>query len=129
MEQQVVRYTTADGTQVRFEIDASEDYRPVGAAESIGRVREAMKPVVAAAHEIVADFKALRLDEVEVKFGIKVSGQANWLVARAATEGNFEVTLKWSSATDEGVAGAVDEAADEPETGPEPQPGAEPAGA
>ena len=34
-------------------------------------------------------------DSVEVKFGIKVTGTADWLVAKAATEGNFEVTLKW----------------------------------
>ena len=35
-------------------------------------------------------------DEVVVKFGVKASGQANWFVAKAAGEGNFEVTLTWS---------------------------------
>ena len=34
-------------------------------------------------------------DEVELKFGVKVSGTMNWLVARAASEGNFEITLTW----------------------------------
>ncbi|MCA1695681.1 MAG: hypothetical protein LC749_13655 [Actinobacteria bacterium] len=33
---------------------------------------------------------------MEVKFGIKVSGTANWLIAKAATEGNFDITLTWT---------------------------------
>jgi hypothetical protein len=37
-----------------------------------------------------------RPDEVELKFGIKVSGGASWLVAKAAGEANFEVSLTWS---------------------------------
>ncbi|GAB3934514.1 hypothetical protein GCM10027614_07660 [Micromonospora vulcania] len=40
--------------------------------------------------------RELAPDGVEVKFGVKVTGTANWLVAKAATEGNFEVTLSWS---------------------------------
>lgn len=36
-------------------------------------------------------------DEVEVKFGVKVTGGANWLIAKAATEGNFEITLTWKA--------------------------------
>ncbi len=40
--------------------------------------------------------KEARPERIEVKFGIKVSGGANWLIARAATEGSFEVTLSWS---------------------------------
>ena len=35
-------------------------------------------------------------DEVEVKFGVKVNGGTNWLVAKAATEANFEITLTWN---------------------------------
>lgn len=31
-----------------------------------------------------------------MKFGIKVSGGANWFVAKTAGEANFEVTLTWS---------------------------------
>ena len=39
--------------------------------------------------------RAVAPDEVQVKFGLKVSGEANWWVAKAATEGNLEVTLTW----------------------------------
>jgi hypothetical protein len=37
-------------------------------------------------------------DEVVVRFGMKVSGRMDWLVAKAATEGNFEITLTWKGA-------------------------------
>ena len=40
--------------------------------------------------------KEIKPGEVEVKFGVKVTGEANWVVAKAATEGSFEITLKWS---------------------------------
>jgi len=39
--------------------------------------------------------RELSPDGVQVKFGVKVTGTMNWLVAKAATEGNFEVTLGW----------------------------------
>jgi Trypsin-co-occurring domain 1 len=95
---QVVRYTAGDdNTEVRFEIDPPAGFRPVAAGEIAGRVRDAVQPVVEAARDLLHDLKALHPDEVEVKFGIKVSGTANWLVARAASEGNFEVTVTWRS--------------------------------
>jgi len=40
--------------------------------------------------------KEARPDRVEMKFGVRVNGEANWVVAKAATEGSFEVTLTWS---------------------------------
>lgn len=42
---------------------------------------------------------------IEVKFGVEASGEASWLVAKAAGEGNFEVTLTWSRRGEEGAAG------------------------
>jgi hypothetical protein len=43
-----------------------------------------------------------------------VTGTANWLVAKAATEGNFEVTLSWSPGSPQrggtaGLAGPIDQ--------------------
>lgn len=57
--------------------------------------------------------KHAKPDEVTVKFGIKVTGGANWIVAKAATQGSFEVTLKWSP--DDGQA-APPEPEPEPDT-------------
>ena len=37
-----------------------------------------------------------RPDEVEVKFGVKMSGEAGALIAKTGTEAQMEVTLKWN---------------------------------
>lgn len=103
----VVRYTLDDGTVVRFEVEPGEGFRPAGPDEIAGRLREAVAPAVAGAKAVLEKVKESAPDEVELKFGIKVSGTANWLVARAATEGNFEVTLTWrpGSAAEPGQVG------------------------
>ena len=136
---QIVRYTAGQDTEVRFEIDPPEGFRPVGGAGPVGRVVDAVQPAVEAARDVLERIKTLRPDEVEVKFGIKVSGSAGWLVAKAAGEGNFEVTLVWRAGT-EGAESAraaeADELTSEPTTEPaeeaagpaaEPEPGPEPA--
>lgn len=91
-----IGYTLEDGTVVWFEFEPGPGFRPVGPEEIVGRLREALEPAVAGAAVVVDAVKASRPDEIEVKFGIKVSGTMNWLIAKAATEANFEVTLTWS---------------------------------
>lgn len=92
----VVGYALDDGTVVRFEIDPDAGFRPAGPDEVVGRVREAVAPAVEGARAVLEKVKEAAPDEIKVKFGIKVSGTANWLVAKAATEGNFEITLTWT---------------------------------
>lgn len=92
----VVSYTLDDETVVRFEIEPSADFRPAGPDEIAGRIREAVAPAVEGARVVLAKAKEAAPDKIEVKFGIKVSGTTNWLVAKAATEGNFEITLTWT---------------------------------
>jgi hypothetical protein len=96
MSSQIVTYQVDSSTTVKFEIDPPEGFRPAGPNEIIGRVREAVGPAVEAAKAVLDKVKEARPDTVELKFGIKVSGAANWFVAKAATEGNFDVTLTWS---------------------------------
>ena len=98
MASQVVKYRVDDSIDVRFEIEPSADFQPVSSEQIIGRVRDAVEPAVRAAKAVLAKFKETQPDEIAVRFGIKVSGKMDWLVARAATEGNFEVTLTWKSA-------------------------------
>lgn len=98
MSSQVVTYRVDDATTVKFEIEPSEGFRPAGPEEVLGRVREAVGPAVEAAKAVLEKVKEARPDGVELKFGIKVSGGASWLVAKAAGEGNFEITLTWSRA-------------------------------
>lgn len=93
----VVSYALDDETVVRFEIEPSAGFRPAGPDEIAGRIREAVAPAVEGAQVVLAKVKESAPDKIEVKFGIKVSGTANWLVAKAASEGNFEITLTWTA--------------------------------
>lgn len=98
---QVVTYAVDKSTTVRFEIDPVEGFRPAGPDEILGRVREAAGPAVGAAKAVLDQVKKAGPRRVELKFGLKASGTANWLVAKAATEGNFEVTLTWEPGPDD----------------------------
>ena len=92
---QVVTYTVDDDRTVSIEIEPVEGFIPVAVDDVAGRVRLAVQPALAAARTVLDQARELAPDAVQVKFGVKVTGTANWLVARAATEGNFEVTLSW----------------------------------
>lgn len=91
----VVRYSVGPDTTVQFEIEPLAGYQPAGAAEVVGEIKTAVEPAVRAAQVVLEKVRDIGPKQVEVKFGIKVSGTANWLVAKAATEGNFEITLTW----------------------------------
>jgi hypothetical protein len=93
---QVVMYAVSDDVVAGFEIEPVEGFVPAGVEEVAGYVRSAIEPAVAAAMSVLDRVRDLAPETVEVKFGVKVTGTANWLVAKAATEGNFEVTLSWT---------------------------------
>lgn len=92
----VVSYALDDDTVVRFEIEPGTGFRPAGPDEIAGRIREAVTPAVEGARAVLEKAKEAAPRQIEVKFGIKVSGTANWWVAKAAAEGNFEITLTWA---------------------------------
>jgi outer membrane lipoprotein SlyB len=97
MSSQVVKYEVDDaGTVVSFEVAPVEGFVPASPGAIAGSVVAAIEPAVAAARLLLGRVRELAPESVEVKFGVKVTGTANWLVAKAATEGNFEVTLSWS---------------------------------
>ncbi|MGI9000724.1 MAG: CU044_2847 family protein [Pseudonocardia sp.] len=100
MAASVVTYALDEETVVRFEIEPSAGFRPAGPAEIAGRIRDAVAPAVEAARVVLDRVREAAPDEVTVKFGIKVSGTANWFVAKAATEGNFEIEMTWSPRPD-----------------------------
>lgn len=95
MTSQVVSYEVEDGTEIRFEIEPTDEWQQVGSGRALGQIREAVAPAVQGARAVLEQVKALQPGEVQVKFGVKVTGTANWLIARAATEANFEITLTW----------------------------------
>jgi Trypsin-co-occurring domain 1 len=103
---QVVRYQLDDSTVVGFEIEPGPGFHQAGTREFVGQVRKAVGPAVEAAKAVLEKVKEIKSDGVEVKFGVKVTGEASWVVAKAATEGSFEITLTWSGDSGQ-PAGAV----------------------
>lgn len=95
MSSQIVTYELDESTVVQFEIDPTAEFRPASSDKVVSRISDAVVPVVEAANAVLDKIKETRPDGIELRFGIKVSGGANWIVAHAAAEGNFEVTLIW----------------------------------
>jgi len=93
---QVVKYQLDDSTVVGFEFEPGPGFHQAGAKEFVGQVCKAVEPAVEAAKAVLEKVKEIKPGGVEMKFGVKVTGEANWVVAKAATEGNFEITLTWS---------------------------------
>jgi hypothetical protein len=91
----VVRYQLDDETTVTFEVEPGAGFRPAGPNEIAGQVRQAVEPAVEAARAVLDRVREVAPNEVKVKFRIKVTGTANWFVAKAATKGNFEVEMTW----------------------------------
>lgn len=94
-ETHIVTYRVDDETTVDIEIDPIPGYQQAGLGDVAGHVRQAADPAVKAAQAILEEVRQLAPDCVQVRFGVKVSGTATWLLARASTEGNFEVVLSW----------------------------------
>jgi hypothetical protein len=94
-ESQVVTYSVEGDETVAIEITPIEGFVPVGVETVAGHVRRAVEPAIAAARVVLDQARVMAPDTVQVKFGVKVTGTTNWLVAKAATEGNFEITLTW----------------------------------
>ena len=93
---EIVEYQLDDSTVVGFEVEPGDGWHEAGAKELAGQVRKAVTPAVESARVVLEQVKEIAPDGIEVKFGVKVTGEANWIVARAATEGSFEITLSWS---------------------------------
>lgn len=96
---QIVTYRVDDETTVDIEIDPADGFVQAGVGDVVGQVRDAAESAIKAARVVLQQARELSPESVQVRFGIRVSGKVDWLVARAATEGNFEVTLSWRPAT------------------------------
>jgi Trypsin-co-occurring domain 1 len=93
---EIVSYQLDDSTVVRFEADCPPGFQPAGGSGRIvGAVSDAIAPAIEAAKVVLGKVKEAAPDEVEVSFGVKVTGGMDWLIARAASEANFEITLTW----------------------------------
>jgi hypothetical protein len=65
------------------------------AKQTLGKALSSIKPVANAIIKKVQDLNK-PADAVEVKFGIKMSGELGAIIASGSTEVNYEITLKWN---------------------------------
>lgn len=109
-DQHLVQFELDDGTTVLVEVQEPEN----GAIERVslnpGRVvakaqmtfdqaMERITPVVSKVATRLKTGLTTPADEVEVKFGLKLSADAGAIISSVGAEVNFEITLKWKSAT------------------------------
>ncbi|MBE9231323.1 hypothetical protein IQ231_06390 [Cuspidothrix issatschenkoi LEGE 03284] len=103
-EKQLVEFTLEGGGKFLVEVEEAEDTSlqrvalPSGreiakAQKTFEEAIENIKPVVAS---ISNKFKDLGPNEMEVKFGIKLSADAGAFITSVGGEVTFEITVKWS---------------------------------
>jgi Trypsin-co-occurring domain 1 len=96
-----VRFTLDDGSQVLFESAEGDLVALHGGEPDVregGRLTERLQAVAEAAEEVAGSLRSrLAPDEVNLEFGLKISGELNWwFFAKAQSEGTIKVTLKWT---------------------------------
>lgn len=95
-----VRFTLDDGSDVLFESAESDLVAAQGGAPEVrdgGKLTARLQGVAEAAEEVAGSLRSrLVPDEVNLEFGLKVSGGVNWFFAKAQGEGTIKVTLKWT---------------------------------
>jgi Trypsin-co-occurring domain 1 len=96
-----VQFTLDDGSQVMFESAEADLVALHGGQPDVrqgGRLTERLQAVAQAAEEVAESLRSrLAPDEVNLEFGLKISGELNWwFFAKAQSEGTIKVTLKWA---------------------------------
>jgi Trypsin-co-occurring domain 1 len=97
---ELVRYTLQDGTEVHFETaESSPIAQRAGTTKIIdgGSLGNRLRAVALAAEEMTKGLRqTLTPDEIELTFGVKVSGELNWwYVAKAQGESTIDVRVTW----------------------------------
>ena len=103
---QLVKMDLADGGSVLVEVADDSSGRPVtrggrqeelvtSATASLEQALDGLGPVVKG---VVSQLREAAdwPDEVSVEFAVKLSADANVIIARAGGEANFKIALRWS---------------------------------
>ena len=106
-QKEIAQFTLEDGTPFLVEIEESEG-ASVERAANINGIEQVVKakqtfedaldqviPVAAAALNRVRCGLTTPAEEVEIRFGIKLTAEAGAIIASVGGEVNFEFTLKW----------------------------------
>ena len=100
-----IEYELDDGSKLLVEINEPEG-GVRKAARGDGNIiikaeatfHAALASIKRSAAELRQGLNELKADEVEVKFGLKTTGElGNFAIGKVGVEANYEVTLKWSN--------------------------------
>ena len=106
--EQLVEYSLEDGTKILVEANALEEEGVVervaiAPGELVIKASEtferALDVIIPAASAIISKVKRLDNipDEVEVKFGVKLSSKVGGILTSVSKDPNYEITLKWKN--------------------------------
>lgn len=103
---QIIEFSTENGQPIFVEVNelVEDDRIALGdrvvqaAEQTLESALEGVKPL---ASTIMNKIQSLNepADEVEVKFGIKMSAELGAVIASGNAEINYEITLKWNQGT------------------------------
>lgn len=109
-----VKYELEDGSEVFFEsAEASLVSYRGGSADVVdaGKLGDRLRPIAVAADEVSKGLRErLAPEQIELDFGVKVSGEVNWwFFAKANGEASMNVKLVWRKDAQEHVEPADDD--------------------
>jgi hypothetical protein len=103
---QLIEYKLPDQSVILIEVEKPRSDEQEERSGLTNRVNEAkksflesldtLKPVIGAIYEKVSDLNN-PAHEVEVKFGVKLTGEVDGLVITLGGEASFEITLHWKN--------------------------------
>ncbi|MDB9318713.1 MULTISPECIES: CU044_2847 family protein [Cyanophyceae] len=104
MEKQLVEFSLEDGSTFLVEVEEPDNGAvgrvalPSGRtiAEATKTFEDAIDKIKPAVASITNKFKELSPEEMEIKFGVKLSAEAGAILTSVGGEVNFEITVKWT---------------------------------
>jgi hypothetical protein len=111
MAEQLARFGLEDGGWAIVELN---DVDPELRLASVGRsaildtgssFEDALRNVARVANAALAQFRetALRPDEVEIQFGVRLNAEAGAVIASNSSEGHLHIKLAWHTSSGEAV--------------------------
>jgi hypothetical protein len=101
----VVEMSLEDGSSILVEVaDDEQRLERVGRLSSVVRdtaetLDEALRRVKPAVTTVLNQLRDLATppDKVKIEFGVKLTAEAGVVIAKAATEANFKLSLEWTA--------------------------------
>jgi hypothetical protein len=105
----LVEFPLEDGGSIVVEVDEPESEGTIRAARGDTIIKaketleEALNNVLPVTKSIVEKLRSIRNkpDEIEIRFGVKLSTLAGAVIASASAEANFDVKVRWTGKTEE----------------------------